>query len=293
MTRERVGVAGLGRMGAAIATRLLEAGFGLHVYNRSAGRAADLVARGAVEAATPAELAAACDVVVTMVADDGALHDVVLGPGGVREGAHAGLVFMDMSTVSAAASAGVASALAEVGVPLLRAPVTGSTALAEKGALGALVSGPEECLRRWRHVLDPVAANVFYLGPGEEARVMKLVLNMLVASSMVGFAEALVAGERGGLDWQSMLDVFCASAVGSPLVEYKSAQLSGRDFAPAFTASMMIKDLDLALDAARRAGALTPMTGTARDVLRATAALGWSEHDFAAAVLALEKLSGA
>src|SRR5262249_52210467 len=159
---------------------------------------------------------------------------------------------VDMSTVSGEASAEVAAAAAAADVAYLRAPVTGSTTLAATGDLGILVSGPPESLQKFGDVFDVLGRRVFHLGPGEEARVMKLALNMLVAGTVVGLSEALVLGERAGLDWRSMLEVFTDSAVGSPLLRYKAASLSTRDFTPAFTTAMMAKDLDLALDLGHR-----------------------------------------
>jgi 3-hydroxyisobutyrate dehydrogenase-like beta-hydroxyacid dehydrogenase len=289
----RIGFVGLGNMGQLMARRLLEAGHEVWLHNRTPGKAAPLLAQGGRWAADPQSLAQQVELVITMVADDAALRQVALGTDGVLGRAQPGLTYVDMSTVSGEASAEVAAAATNADVAYLRAPVTGSTALAAAGELGILVSGPRESLDKFGDVFDVLGRQVFHLGTAEEARVMKLALNMLVAGTVVGLAEALVLGERAGLDWRSMLDVFTESAVGSPLVRYKAASLSTRDFAPAFSTAMMAKDLDLALDLGHRIGAALPTTAQSRELLQVTCGLGWGERDFSAAVLTFERLSGA
>lgn len=288
----RVGVIGLGHMGSVMARRLLAAGFEVWVNNRSSARAQPLLDSGARWSDSGESMAADVELLITMVSDDAALHAVATGEGGVLARPRPGLVYADMSSVSPGASAAVAAAATSAGVHYLRAPVSGSTTLAEQGALRILVSGPHEPLAACDDVFAALGQRVFYLGPGEEARVMKLALNTLVATTVVGLGEALVLGERAGLAWQSMLDVFSDSAVASPLVRYKAASLSSRDFEAAFTTSMMSKDLDVALYLGREAGVPMPVTALCQELLRATCGLGWRDHDFSSAVLMFERLSG-
>jgi 3-hydroxyisobutyrate dehydrogenase-like beta-hydroxyacid dehydrogenase len=280
-------------MGSAVASRLLDAGFEIWVHNRSPQKANELLTRGAHWAATPRDVARAVELVITMVAEDEALQHVVCGAEGVLSGIVQNLTLMDMSTVSPTASSEVAAACHEAAVPYLRAPVSGSTVLASTGSLSVLVSGPQDSFGTWRDVLEKLASSVLYVGGGEEARTMKLMLNMVVSATMLAMGEALVLGERNGLDWQTMLDVFCNSAVASPLVKYKSDLLARRDFSPAFTTAMMVKDLDLALALARQLGVVAPTTALGRELLQTTVGLGWGEHDFAAVVRMLEQVSEA
>jgi 3-hydroxyisobutyrate dehydrogenase-like beta-hydroxyacid dehydrogenase len=288
----RIGVLGLGNMGSIIAARLLAAGHDVRVHNRSPEKARDLLEAGARWADDGDALADEVELLITMVADDAALEAVTSGPGGVLRRAHPGLVYADMSTVSPDASASVARAAEALDVPYLRAPVTGSTALAESGALGVLASGPKEALDAFDEPFTAIARRAFYLGLGDEARVMKLALNTLVASTVVGLSEALVFGERSGLDRTAMLDVFGDSAVGSPLVRYKAPGLADRDFRPAFTTELMAKDLGAALHAGRASGVSMPMTALSQELLRATCGMGWADHDFSAAVLLYESFAG-
>lgn len=288
----RIGVLGLGNMGSIMATRLLSAGFEVWVNNRTAERANGLLAAGAHWSDSGDAMADEVELLITMIADDTALMNVTTGDKGFLHRPRTGLVYADMSTVSPAASAAVAQAAQAAEVRYLRAPVSGSTALAQAGALGILTSGPQDALDVFDAPFAVIGKRVFYLGSGEEARIMKLALNTLVAQSVVGLSEALVLGERSGLNWQTMLDVFSDSAVASPLVQYKASTLAKRDFEAAFTTSMMTKDLDVALQIGRTAGAVMPATALSQELLRATCGLGWADKDFSTAVLMFEQLAG-
>lgn len=288
---EPVGVAGLGSMGAAIAQRLLDTGFEVWVTNRSPARAEPLLAAGAHWVPTPGELASRVPVMITMVSDDAALEEVMTGARGVLGGARPRLVCADMSTVSPEGSSRVAAACAKAGVGFLRAPVSGGPSLAVAGKLGTLVSGSQDLRERLRGLLDALSSSVFYLGEGEEARVMKLALNMLIGTTAVGLGEALVLGERAGLDWQGMLDVFTASAVASPYLKYKAPLLARRDFPPAFSTRLLAKDLGLAVGLAREAGSEVPITERAREVVEEAMAAGLADADAVSVVVLLEQMA--
>lgn len=287
----RVGVLGLGNMGSVIAQRLLDGDNEVWVHNRSAARAEQLLESGAQWADDGESLAEAVDLLITMVADDAALEAVTINDRGVLRHPHPDLVYADMSTVSPNASRAVAEAAAAVGVPYLRAPVTGSTVLAASGTLGVLASGPPSALEAFEPVFACIAKRVFYLGPAEEARVMKLAINTMVGSTMLGLSESLAFGLQCGLDWESMLEVFAESAVGSPLVRYKAETLIKRDFGAVFTTSMMAKDLELALQLGRSHGAVMPTTALSHELLRATCGMGWADKDFSSTVLLYEQLA--
>jgi len=282
MTTNQIGFIGLGTMGAIMARRLQDAGYELTVHNRTPDRAGPFVAGGARWAADSCAVGDQANLVISMVADDSALADVALGKRGLLSCPRPGLVYVDMSTVSASVSNLVAEAADRAGAAYIRAPVTGSTMLAESGSVGILASGPEQALRAVRHPLEVLGNSIRFLGPGEEARVMKLALNLLVAQTVVGLGEALSFGSASGLDWSQMLEVFAESAIASPLVRYKAPGLQARDFSPAFTTKMMAKDLDLALEQAQGTGAALPLTGLCREVLEQTTALGFAESDFSA-----------
>lgn len=286
------GVVGLGAMGAAVAGRLLDAGFEVTVTNRSPARGRDLVEAGARWAASPRALARQVPVALTLVSDDTALEQVVAGPEGLLA-AGSCLLVVDLSTVSPEASARVAASCAAAGAGFVRAPVSGGPPLARTGKLGVLLSGPEAAREAARPVLDALAASVFLLGDTEEARVMKLALNMLIGTTVVGLGEALVLGERWGLDWVRMLDVFTASAIASPFVTYKAPLLARRDFPPAFSSELLAKDLGLAAAVARDNGAPIAVTERAREVVEQAIEAGLGGADATSVVLLLEQVAGA
>jgi 3-hydroxyisobutyrate dehydrogenase-like beta-hydroxyacid dehydrogenase len=272
----QVAVLGLGKMGEPIARRLLDAGHTVCVWNRTAAKAAPLAEAGAQVLSAPAEACTAAEVIVTMVLDDAALLDVtaeLLTPEAK------GRVLVDMSTVSPAASRQVAEAAAAAGVGYLRAPVSGNPSVVQAGNLGIMVSGDEGIFSRTEAVLRDIGPNVFYVGGGEEARVLKLALNLMIAATAQAIAEALVLGEAHGLDRAKMLEVMGASAMGSPFVKYKTAALVADDYSATFTGHAMWKDLSMALAAAHEANAPLPVTAAVQQLVEGCIGSGWGDDD--------------
>ncbi len=289
---QSVGWIGLGKMGDPMARNLVKAGIPLTVYNRTRERTAGLEAEGAAVAESPQALAGAVDVVISMVSDDHALEAVSFGPEGAFAAMATGAVFIDMSTVSPALSARVAEAAEAKGIRYLRAPVSGSVALAAAATLTILVSGPNDTYDQCLGLFEAMGAKQFHVGGGEQARVLKLSLNMMVGITAAMMGEALAFGEGGGMDWDQMLEIIGDSVVASPLVGHKVAALKARDFTPAFTASQMAKDFDLALESARDANVPIPITALVRQFWSAMGATGKGELDFFAYVTVLEEMAG-
>ncbi len=287
-----IGWIGLGKMGNPMVANLLKAGFPVSVYNRTKAKAQEVLDQGAVYVDSMSELAAGADVVISMISDDPVLKAVSIDAGGAFEGIKSGAVFIDMSTVSPLASAEVAAAAEKKGVKYLRAPVSGSTALATAGTLTILASGPKDAYDDCTEIFDAMGKISFHVGTGEEARYLKLLLNMMVGitSAMVG--EALTFGKRGGMDWTQMIDIICNSVVASPLISYKAQALKDRNFSPAFTAAQMAKDFDIALDTARAMDVPMPITSMMRQNLGAMKANGQGELDFFAYLTLLEHMAG-
>ena len=279
-------------MGEPIARRLLSAGHELTVFNRTPGRARHLVEQGAGEVLSPRDVWESADACITMVTDDKALRGVTTGEAGVLVSPPAGRIVIDMSTVSPATSAELAAAAEEAGVVFLRAPVSGNPSVVEAGNLGIMVSGDEEAYRQVKPMLRDIGPNVFYVGGGDEARVMKLALNLMIAGTAELMAEALVLGEASGLDRAIMLEVMGASAVGSPFVKYKTAALVRDDYAATFPTSAMAKDLGLALDSGSSAGVPLPVTALVRGLLEDCISSGMSDMDFMALVPRLQREAG-
>ena len=245
----KIGWIGLGNMGAPMSTNLVKAGNEVIVWNRTKSKAQPVLDAGAAWADSPKEIGEKCDIVFTMVADGPTLLKVALGDDGALAGMSDGKILVDMSTVSAEESATVAEAAKAKGVELVRAPVTGSTALAANASLGILASGDKATYEKVLPYFEKMGKNQFYLGSGEQARIMKLCLNMMIATTMQMEAEAVVLAEKAGIETRQACDIIAGSAAGSPLTGYKAALIAGGEYAPAFSVKLMMKDLDLALAA--------------------------------------------
>jgi len=282
----RVGWVGAGKMGAPMARRLLAAGVDLAVSEPDADTRDAFGLAGATVAADLSAQAGR-DIVFATLPNDAILRTVVLGnahQAGLGSHLARGAVFVEMSTVSPDCSAEVADALGKAGIRYVRAPVSGSTVTAEQGALTVLASGDAA---GWEAALPLVRAfsnRQFFLGPGEEARFMKLVINTLVGANAAIMAEALSLGASGGLSNEKMVEVICESAVASPLFKYKSHMVATGDYTPAFTIQQMIKDFTLISDAGRANGVPLLTSGLILELYRAAANAGLDQDDFFALV---------
>lgn len=287
-----IGWIGTGLMGGPMCRNLLKAGFALNAYNPTAAKVAPLEALGARRQASVAALAGSAPIVVSMVSDDKALHQVALGPEGVLANAKPGTVYVDMSTVTPMASEAIAAEAKKRGIAYLRAPVSGGVALAEAAKLTVIASGPKDAYERALPAFAAMSAKQFHLGPAEEARYLKLCLNMLVGAMGALVGEALAFGRKGGLDWATMLDVFNQSAIASPLIGYKSGPLKARDFTATFSSKMMAKDFDLLLSTAKETSVPLPLAGLIRQLYATSIAQGRGEDDFFALTAVIEALAG-
>ena len=245
-TAMRVGWVGVGRMGLPMATHLLKAGHAVAACDRVPAQVDAIAARGATRAATPADAARGAEVTFSSIPDDNALRAIALGADGVLAGAERGAIFIDTSTVSPAVSAEAAAAAAVRGVRYLRVGVSGNNRMAEQAALTVIASGDRGAYERVRPLLERFGPQQFHVGEAEQARTLKLAINLMVYASIATLAEALALGRRGGLDWQQMLDVIAASAVGSPLIKAKSGDLKRRDFTATFNCVQGRKDFEAA-----------------------------------------------
>ena len=285
----KIGWIGLGNMGIPMSLNLLKAEKEVLVWNRTQGKTAEVVDAGAALADSPKAAAEACDFIFSMIADGPALHAVMLGDDGVVAGLSAGKIVIDMSTVSVEESAKVNEAIEAKGCKFLRAPVTGSTVLAAAGTLGILASGDKDAYDKTLPLFEILGGNQFYLGGGEEARVMKLSLNLMIATTMQMEAEAVVMAEKAGLDVQQVCDIIAGSAVGSPLTQYKAKLIGGGNYAAAFSVNLMIKDLKLALAVAEQYGVKMESTEITKKRLELAASKGYGENDFSVLTKLLEE----
>jgi 3-hydroxyisobutyrate dehydrogenase-like beta-hydroxyacid dehydrogenase len=275
--RAPVGLIGLGHMGAAMGERLLDAGYELVVFNRTPGKAAALAGRGAAVAESAAQLAERVDVVVTSLANDEALESVAAS---VLSAARPGTVLVDTSTVSPASSANVAKLAEAASVAYLRAPVSGNPTVVRAGNLSFIVSGDPAALTRVEPVLHAIGPTIHHVGDGEQARVVKLAINLMIAGLAQLMSEALVLGEAAGVSRASLLEVMGSSAAGAPFVKYKTEPLLRDDFSATFTTALMEKDVDLVLAAAEEAGVELPLAGELKTIIRGAVEAGYADDDF-------------
>ena len=278
----RVGVVGLGIMGAGMAASLLRAGYQVVVYNRTAARAEPLRARGAQVAQTPAELARVCDAVVTMVSDVPALEQVLLGPQGALQGARPGTLFVDSSTVTPAASQRMAEEARRRDCQYLDAPVTGSKQAAQEGQLMFMVGGPREVFERAQPLFAAMGRAAHWVGPNGHGSAVKLINNMISGITMAALAEGVSVARQVGVDPQALVRVLSDSVIASAFLKGKLAKVLQGDFSTNFALALMQKDLRYFLELAGQHSQFTPTAALAAQVYRAAAMAGLGDLDTAA-----------
>jgi 3-hydroxyisobutyrate dehydrogenase-like beta-hydroxyacid dehydrogenase len=274
-----VGLVGLGNMGIAVGERLLGSDRDLVVYNRTPEKAEPLREAGATVAESLAELAEAADLVLTSLADDDAVESVAADVAGAAE---PGTVLVDLSTVSPAASARVAALAEQASLLYLRAPVSGNPSVVRSGDLTFIVSGPREALERARPVLLSIGRAIHDVGEEEQARVVKLAINLVIAGLAQLMAEAVVLGEASGVSRAALLETMGDSAAGAPFVKYKTEPLLRDDYSATFTTRLMEKDVDLVLEAAAAAGVRLPLAEDIKTLVRSAVEAGYGDNDFMA-----------
>jgi len=290
---DRIGFIGLGIMGRPMARNLLKAGYHLTVWNRSQPGIDELAREGASTAARPEDVARQSDIVITMVTDSADVEQVALGPGGIIEGGRPGLVHVDMSTISPAVTRRIASSLAEKGIEMLDAPVSGGETGAQAGTLSIMVGGKEETLQRCRPVLEALGRTIVHCGPSGAGQTVKLCNQIVVALNNLAMCEALVFAAKAGVDTRRMLEAVGAGAASSWALLNLAPKILDRDFRPGFKVAHQQKDLRLALEAAEQQAVPLPGTSLVHQLFAAVEAEGLSAEGTQALVKALEKLAGA
>jgi 3-hydroxyisobutyrate dehydrogenase len=279
---ERIGFAGLGTMGAAMAANLARSGFPLRVWNRTPGRATGLLELGAEEAASPADLASGSDVVITCVSDTPDVESVVFGPDGVAAGASAGTLVIDCSTISPSATRDFATRLAERGVRLVDAPVSGGSEGAQKATLTIFVGGDEADVERAKPVLEALGKTITHVGPVGSGQAVKAVNQVILAGAYLGVAEGIVLAIKAGLDVEQVVGALSGGAAQSWVLANRSGRMIANDYPLGFKVALHRKDLQIALELARELGATLPVSALAADMESALIAGGHAEDDMSA-----------
>lgn len=253
-----IGFIGLGIMGKPMARNLLKAGFPLVVHNRSRAKVDELARDGARAAASSREVAAAADVVITMLPNSPDVELVALGPDGIREGAKRGQLFIDMSTINPIVSQKIAKELAPAGVAMVDAPVSGGEKGAIDGALSIMAGGEPQDFERALPIFNAMGKTITHMGPPGSGGFTKLANQIIVAINLTAIGEALVFGTKAGVDPRKMVRALAGGLAGSKCLDQKSEKILSGDFAPGFKIDLHSKDLNLIQDAARSIGAPIP-----------------------------------
>jgi len=284
----RVAFLGFGIMGRPMAANLVKAGNEVAVWNRSPGKQVE----GARLAQSPADAASGAEVIWMCVSDTKAVEAVLFGPQGVESTISAGAIVVDSSTISPSAEHQFAERLRGKGVAYVDAPVTGSKVAAENGSLIFMVGGDEPVLAKLDPLFKAMGKQVFRMGETSKGQAAKLVMNLQIALIFEGFAEALTLATKLGVNVESLLPLIQASMVKSGVVEYKAPFILRRDFTPNFPLRLMLKDIHLALDAAKEARVKLPALETVEEVYEMAAEEGHQDLDYAATLTLLEKWAG-
>ena len=287
-----LGFIGTGLMGRPITGVLLEAGFQLTVWNRTRQKAEETLAKGAKWADTPAQVAAQSDLVITMVTDSAASEEVICGPGGVLEGAHEGLILVDMASIKPEMSRSIARRAAEKQVPMLDAPVTGAPKVAAAGKLGIMVGGPADVFEKVRPVFEALAAKIVHVGDNGMGVTLKLINNLVMAVAIEASAEALVLAAKAGIEPKKVMEITSVGGARTGAMETRGPWMLEHKFDAHFSADNMYKDLTTAMKLADECGASLPAASASLEILRAVRSRGGGGLDSCAVLTVLEAMAG-
>jgi 3-hydroxyisobutyrate dehydrogenase-like beta-hydroxyacid dehydrogenase len=288
----KLGYIGLGAMGSRVAKRLLDAGHAVIGYNRTKEKAQWLLDAGMSWGESPRAVAEAADIIFSMVTDTRALYSVVEGEQGILAGLSAGKVYIDMSTISPAASKQLAGRVAERGASMLDAPVSGSVITLEQGNLSLMIGGEREVFERVKAILLAIGPKITYMGENGQAVLMKVAINLNLQVQIMGFYEGLVIAEKAGIPREVAMEALLNSVIASPSLKYRTPFILQKPDEVWFNVNMMQKDMLLALELGRELGVPLPMVSTSNEYLTAARAQGLEKEDFAIVYKVLAKMAG-
>jgi 2-hydroxy-3-oxopropionate reductase len=288
----RVGFIGLGIMGKPMARNLIKAGFPLTVHNRSRAKVDELVKDGAAAAASPKEIASVADIIITMLPNSPDVELVALSPNGLKDGAKAGQLLIDMSTINPIVSQKIAGELGRVGVAMVDAPVSGGEKGAIDGTLSIMAGGNPEDFERALPVFNALGKTITHMGPLGAGGFTKLANQIIVAINLTAIGEALVFGTKAGVDPQKMVRALSGGLAGSKCLDQKSEKILTGDFAPGFKVDLHFKDLNLIQDAARSVGVPIPTAAFVEQLFAALRVRGRGGLDHSSIITIFEDLAG-
>lgn len=287
----KIGYIGLGIMGKSIARNILKAGFPLLVHNRSQNAVEELVAEGAVSAASPAEVAFQVDIVFTNLPDSPDVEQVALGKNGIMDGSHLGLIFVDNSTIKPSTARHIADVLGKKGVKCLDAPVSGGDVGARQGTLAIMVGGPADAVEIVYPVFAAMGKTVTHVGEAGAGQIAKAANQIMVAAQMVAMGELLIFAKKAGADPQKVVDAIKGGAAQCWTLDVKPPRLFSGNRAPGFKAHMQAKDMNIIMETARQYGIPLPSAAIDAQLFNAMLEMGMGEMDNSAVLGVIETLA--
>jgi len=290
----KIGFLGLGDMGRAIVPRLIAAGHTITGWNRTKAKAAPLFGLGMLWADSPREVAHTSEIVFSIVTDGAAVRSLALGENGVIAGLSKDAVYLDMSTIDPEASCSIAAELAQAGLTMLDAPISGTTLTLGQGKASLMVAGDRAAFDRVLPVLLAIGPKVTYIGAQGLAVQLKVALNLTLVIEVIGFCEGVALAEKGGVPREVAIDAFLKSVVASPVLNYRAPLILEGHISDATYGNVNLqqKDMLLALDLGRKMGVPVPLGAAANEMLNACRGLGLAHHDFVAVYEVYRRLGG-
>jgi len=288
----KVGFIGLGVMGGQMVNRLLSKGHSVTGYNRTPAKAQWLVEKGMTWADSPRAVAQTSDFTFAMVTNAAAIQSVTEGPDGLLAGLSAGKTFIDMSTISPAASRALAAKVRALGADMVDSPVSGSVITLQEGKLSVMVGGKKETFDKIKPLLLDIGPKVTHVGDNGLALSMKIATNLSLAVQMLAFSEGVLLAEKSGIAREVAVDVLTHSAIASPMIQYRGPFVLRQPEEAWFDVNMMQKDMVLAMELGRQLDVPLPTTAASNELLTAARGMGWTKYDFACVFDVLASMSG-
>lgn len=291
MSKPRIGFIGLGIMGKPMAGHLIDAGYELVVHNRNRDAVDELVGKGAAEAHSGKEVAEHSDIVITMLPDSPDVESVALGEGGIIEGAHEGLIFVDMSTIAPSVTTQVGEALAKKGVQSLDAPVSGGDIGAQNATLSIMVGGDEDTFNTVKPLFDVMGQSAILCGPLGAGQTVKACNQILVAVTIAGVSEALTMGTKAGVDPIKIVQVLSGGLARCGVLENRGERMVNGDFDPGFRIRLHYKDLNIIQKTSNDFGVPLPVTSEVFELFKTAMVKGRGELDHSGLLTIIEDMS--
>jgi len=283
---------GMGTMGAAMALNILKAGHLVTVHNRNRDREEPVARAGARRAASPKEAAREAEIVITCVSDTPDVEAVVLGENGIIQGAKAGAIVVDMSTISPSATRRMADRLAEKGIRMLDAPVSGGSEGAQKGTLTIMVGGEAEAVAQAMPVLSAMGKSITHVGPCGAGQLTKAINQVIISGVYLAVAEGMALGLKAGVDMEKVVQALAGGAAGSWVLNYRAANMIKNEYPLGFRVRLHRKDLAIAMETARELGVFLPATALVEQIENGLIAQGYGDEDVSAVARTIRKSSG-